>query len=376
MKQARITNRASGQSVVELLIGTLIFSAVATVLLSLYSINTMQLSQFWNKSDILTSSSDALMRLGQLTRSARGFGENYGDQPPSTSMAAIHNPFNVATRSTPAAINTNATTAGILAGTSFLVSPYFPAGGDPYYSNGQSPPAAYLPPSIYGGNWPFISTPQLGPPSGPVAPSGAGIYCLAQDTYIVQVPVFVGLPAGNAPGSLGVDPAHGTNGLNYVWPATWNNASPSGTLTMQAADTYVFRVMPDATNPGTSMMMEAAFPACPPNGNNPITGGTYSGTPTNVTLNPSQPVIVVKGIVGPLDNNNNISTFQYVEKVNNTATVNPPAAGHFTSDYTGLIVNLELLKNEQGARSAVAAFRSEFYVRNNNQAENEGPAVN
>lgn len=356
----------TGQSVVELLIGTLIFTTVATVMLSLYSINTMELSKFWNKSDVLTSATDGIARLGLLIRSARGFGDNYGVVQSNGDVLIDFTKMLNGNKI--AGINTNATAGGLLNGSQFLISPTFPSAGDPYYGTGN------LPGSIYGGTWPMQSSPQLAAPSGPGQPAAPGQYTLSQDCLIVQVPVFVGCPPGG--GGIGLDPfddqaKNGGAQAPYVWPATFDG-NQSAQAALQAVDTYVFKVMPDPNAPGTFMLQEAAFPACPAGGANPY-GGAYTGHPTNVYLSTTAPVTVVRGIVGPLDLAGNISIFSYVEKVNNTTTNTPPDATHMLTDYNGVIINMEVLKTQSGSKAAVGSFKTEFFLRNNSQVTLQGP---
>lgn len=367
-----------GQSIVELLIATLIFSSVATVMLALYSINVRELSGFFNKGDVMVQATDAISKIGKLVRSARGFGDNYGVQNPAKQPMFNFSILTQGGANKPAGINVGATTNGILSGAGFLISPTFPSVGDPYYGSGA------LPASVYGGNWPFTNPQQIGAPSGPGAPVAPGKYTLGPDCLIVQVPVFVGSPPqGLGTANLGLDPkqdaqVNGGNGAPYIYPATWDG-NPLGPLTpvMQAVDTYVFRVLPDPNRAGTFMMQEAAFPACPNGGINGTGGPNFTGDPTNVVLSQTTPTTLCTGIVGPLDQQGNLNIFSYVEKLNNTATTNPSAdAVHYLTDYSGLIVNLEVLKNSQGTKASVAHFKTEFYLRNNAQVQLMGPPSN
>lgn len=365
MEDQKQMRSLSGQSIVELLIGTLIFSIVATVLLSMLSINTKAMSGFFNKTDVISQASDAMTKIGVLVRTARGFGDQYGViQPNAQPMFDFSALLSGDPKLKQFGINATAPTSSLLNGTGFLLSPSFPAPGDPYYGTG------ILPNGMYGGTWPM--TGQMGPPSGPVAPAAPSQYTLAQDTLIVQVPVFVGTPPGG--GGLGLDPSSDVGGAQkpYIWPATYNGKQAGANGVMQAMDTYVFRVLPDPNQPGTWMMQEAAFPACPANVADPA-GGTYTGHPTNVTLPTTGPMTLVKGIVGPLDLNGNINVFTYVEKCNNTFTNTPPDNAHVLSDYTGIIVNMEVLKNQSGTKASVAHFKTEYYLRNNSQITLMGP---
>lgn len=361
MKNQRLHRSSGGASLVELMIGTLMFSIVATVMLSIYSLNTRELSGFYNKQDVITQATDAIAKIGMLTRTARGFGDNYGIiQPDATPLFDFTKLLSGDQNAKQSGINVTATTTNLLNGSAFLISPTFPSPGDPYYGTGA------LPASVYGGQWPMLASAQV---NG--APALPGRYTLGQDTLIVQVPVFIGSnPNPGAPG-VGLDPSQG-GVAPFIWPATWNGQPPGASGVMQAVDTYVFKVSPNPQQPGTWMLQQAAFPACPQGGANPL-GGVYNGHPTNVRMGLVAPQTLVTGIVGPLDNQGNISIFNYVEKVNNTATVTPPDAAHVLTDYNGVIVNMEVLKTQSGRKASVAAFKTEFFLRNNSQITLMGP---
>ncbi len=365
-----MNNRQSGGgSILELLIGTVMFSIVATVMLSMYSLNTRELSGFYNKQDVITQATDAIGKIGLLTRTARGIGDNYGIiQPNGTPLFDFTKLLSGDPNAKQNGINVTATTNNLLNGTNFLISPTFPSAGDPYYGSGN------LPGSVYGGVWPMTAAAQISPPGPPAQP---GRYTLGQDTLIMQCPVFI----GPAPGGLGQDPTNnGTRSYptdpavlsTYIWPSTWDGKAAGGGGVMQAVDTYVFRVLPDPNQAGTFMLQQAAFPACPQGGVNP-TGGVYNGHPTNVRLGLTAAQTLVTGIVGPLDAAGNVSVFSYVEKVNNTSTSTPPDAAHVLTDYNGVIVNLEVLKQQAGRKASVAAFKTEFFLRNNSQITLMGP---
>ena len=346
MKKRTFYKNNNGNSLVELLISTLIFSLVAGVMLSLFSMNTREFaSAFYNKQDVLTSATDALTRIGLLVRSGRSFGDNFGAMPPSTAPV-----FDFTKLSAGVSKNLGIDTTAISAvtGAQFLVSPTFPSKGDPYYGTNSPPNLNAIPASLYGG----------------VPPWSCPTHTLSQDTLVVQVPVFIN--------SAGQDPTQAPNqNLPYIWPATYTGASlasitaAAGTLvktgTAEAVDTYVFKVVADPNNTGTFAIQEAAFPANPP-----------SFHPSNVKINLTKPATIASSIVGPFDSANKISIFSYIEKINNSDTVNPPDANYITSDYNGVIVNFEVLKQQQGAKASVASFRSEYYLRNNSQAALQG----
>lgn len=398
-----------GESLVSLLFATVLMTIAASVVLSMFVINTQAASSFWNKGDTLSSATLALRRLTRLVRSARCLGDVYGTaQNTTTQSLNLNYPKN---QQTIAMVNNNITTSNVVGGTAFLVSPVFPSIGDPYYVNSSG--KEQLPSTMYGGVFPWTQSQsqwQLpgtetatsnypGYPGGggvggsgtPFNPAnststtyGGGEYALAQDTLIVQVPVFVD--------SNGLDPQQETaSGQQFVWPASWNGATAGGTNgAAMACDTYVFRVLPDSNYPGTYMMQEAVFPANP-NGNQCFTGTidnntpstTFNGHPTNIAanLNLSTPTTIVRGIVGPLDTNGNISVFSYVERnINGTGATTftsypcplPLSPPPYVTDYTGVIINLEILSNQEGTRGSVGHFKTECYFRNNTQINQIG----
>jgi type II secretory pathway pseudopilin PulG len=358
---------ARGETLVSLLVSTLIMAICASALLALISINTKYSSGFWNKADVLQSSKNALDRIGRLVRTARSLGDCYGVVSPSSTPQwnlTTHGPSdNIG--GVAKATTTNTT----IAAATFLVSPEFPSPGDPYYSNGAS---GQQPPQ---GGWPGWPNQTINPPQ-----TTTGKYRLSQDTLIVQTPVFVdsnGKDPQEEPGKTYTMP-DGTKVSAYNWPVDWNGVSlapPNAQLvngTLQAMDTYVFRVIPDPTAPGTFMMQEVCFQACPSGNTNPMgtPSPTFNGHPTNAMPNALTPHTIIRGIVGPKDAQGNISIFEYVEKRNNTSTTMPDNVGDvFVTDYTGVIVNLEVLKSEQGVKKSVAAFRSEYFFRNNTMTE-------
>lgn len=362
----------TGISIVEMLVGSLILTIVVTAVLGFMCTNTREASGFYNKSDVITSATDALNRIGLLTRSARGFGENYGQMQVDITPSHDFTVLLAGGTNKQNGINTQTSAGGLLSGGSWTLEPWFPAAGDPYYCNSGG--GATCPASVYGGTWPWSGISQVPSPPGPAAPPAPGQYIMAQDCMILQVPVFVD-SAGFDPTDP-ADPAPHTT--PYIWPATWDGlVTPTGLAPMQAVDTYVFRVIPDKTAgaaANTFMLQQACFPANPAGQPVPVahTPANFTGHPTNSNFSLKTPLTLVAGIVGPLDNSGQISVFNYIEKVNNTATVNPPAAGLYISDYTGVLISLEILKQGEGSKASVASFRTGFYVRNNAVTHMEG----
>ena len=347
-----------GQSIVELLIATVLFSSVATIMLSMYSLNTKALSGFTNKGDVIRQTTVAMGNIGKLVRSARGFGDIYGViQPQGNPLFNWSNLLSNDPNLRLLGINTQGTTGSILSGAGFSVSSVFPSPGDPYYTNG------ILPSAVYGGTWPWAGQTALAGDPVAVSTYANAKYILGPDTLIVQVPVFVGAPP--AGGGIGLDPSSDPSGAQspYIWPATWNGTAATPAGVMQAMDTYIFRVIPDPdpANLNQFIMQEAAFPANP------------GGHPTNNLLPINAPVTIMTGIVGPLDANNHLQTFSYIEKVDNGSTTIPPATGYVLTDYNGVLVQAEVMRNNTGVKGAVACFKSEYYLRNNTQIQLMGP---
>lgn len=338
---------ANGDTLVGLLVATLLMTFSATALLALLSINTMENSSFWNKADVTASAREAMDRIGRLVRTARSVGDVYGVIPASNDPE-----FDPTIQRGPTtAINlVNFTsTANLINGSAFLFSPSFPSAGDPYYGNGNSPPQGWP-------NWPSQTGVTLTSPNR---------YRLSGDTLIIQVPVFVKRTQGSA-----TEPA--------VWPVSWNGQPAGGANgSLQAMDTYVFRVIPDPARAGTFKMQQACFQAAPPGGTNPtgVPSSTFSANQlgrettgsTAVPSGGSTAITVLSGIVGPKDADGNLSIFKYVERVANSCTTSPPEGDLWLTDYTGVIVDMEVRKAEEGIRASVNHFRSEFYFRNNTQ---------
>lgn len=353
-----ISRRSRGETLVSVLVATVLMSIAASTLLALMILNTKENSGFWNKADVVMSARDGLDRIGRLVRTARSLGDMYGLIPPTTKPDVDITQLTPGTSTNVSAVNVTSTNTLLNNPNTFLISSVFPAAGDPYYGNGNTPPQGWP-------NWP----PQTQPLTAP------GRYYLSPDTLIIQVPAF---------GPQNSGPPNFTPVVNspVIWPMTYNGLPPGGTNgSLEAMDTYVFRVFPDPNPnapPNTYIMQEACFQASPPNQANPSgTPANFNaqGFPNNAPTTGSAPVTLMTGIVGPLDpnNGNTIAVFKYVEKVNNTATANPPDAGHLLSDYSGVVVDVEVLKKQEGVKAAVAAFRSEFYFRNNSMATLMGP---
>ncbi len=202
----------------------------------------------------------------------------------------------------------------------------FPSANDPIYGNGQSPA---------GGSWPssWGGSPSVGSP-----------WTVSNTMLIVQVPVY---------------------DLNE-WPTEIpvGQGSPAVTSTMgpQAnVETHFYNVVPDSTNPGTYLLQYFAAPGYPTTGSGYVPDSHCVG-----------PVTLLSGIVGPTDSSGNLKIFQYLAKKGSIDDTSPSGQPQNTvnsttiANYTGVIVNLEILKQNEGKTQPVhLAFKQEVFIRNN-----------
>ena len=321
MKQIR---SCKGDSLVGLLVATLIMSFVAMGIMGLMSLNVSESAKTYSRTDNLNAARTALDKLGRMVRMARSVGDVQGTTLPTTNPYANFPP-GPSTDTFQTKGNT-ITVASVESGTAVNRSAAFPSTGDPFYGpNGTENSKTSWP---WGGG---INTP----------------YRLAGDTLVIQVPSFD----------------------NNGYP----NAVVNG-LRLAAVDTYVFKVVPDPTRPGPTSwysLQMAAFPA-------PADGGTKR---TNIAtaLQPGVPVTLLSGLVGPLDNNGNLVVFQYVKSSDNSSTTSFAAGSQAENDlvlYDGIVANLQIMTAGATAnqRSTVTTLRSEMYLRNNASAQIMGPS--
>ncbi|MBX9686938.1 MAG: hypothetical protein K2X27_09565 [Candidatus Obscuribacterales bacterium] len=325
-KHTNIRSR-SGDSLIGLLVATLIFSFIGVSMMALVSLNTIESYKINARTDNISSAKVALDKIGRLIRMARSIGDVQGATRPTS------NPFsdipNGPSTDTFAVHGSTITVSQVSSGTACNTSAAFPSVGDPYYG-----PNGTL-------NGTIASWPWGGSPNNP--------YRLSGDTCVLQVPTF------------------DANGF----PNCVQNAQ-----TLAALDTYVFKVVRDNSRPGPTRWFQlqmAVFPA--PNG--------LSNKPS--TLSPGSPVTILSGLVGPLDGNQNPAVFQYINSSTNTATTNfdpaTPQGALNEQDlvlFSGVVANLQILSNSQSAsqKASLTSLRSEMYLRNNASAAIMGPSPN
>lgn len=334
--QKQIDYRRKGETLISLVVTSFMVAFVILELIAILSLYNTQGGYLWARMDTFNSANNALQLLGQRIRSARNLGELYGQVPPPsqpvvlpTGPGPINNPNIVDGTQIPVLEIEN--------GMATLTSATFPSLGDPLYGPGGQMVAST--------NWPW----------------GATSYTLSATTLVLQVPVFDsnGFPLSLAPAFYGAPP-------------------------LSALDTYVYNIWPNPTNnPGPYSLQMSYFPAPSPSWvpiNNPYSADpTYnaaSWTLTNVpsSIQPGTVTTVLTGIVGPKDRNNNLSIFQYVEKNTNLAssTVDPMRI----QNYSGVIINLEIVNQDGTGRSSILPFKSEMYMRNNVAATTIGAPPN
>lgn len=324
MKYSQKIRNCKGDSLVGLLVATVIMSFVAMGIMGLMSLNVSESAKTYNRTDNINAARVALDKLGRLVRMARSVGDIQGTTLPTSSPYSEFPP-GPSTDTFQTKGNT-ITVASVEAGTAVNRSAAFPSTGDPFYGPNGTENAKT--------SWPW----------------GGGInspYRLSGDTLVIQVPSF---DANGYPNAV-------LNGLRLA-----------------AVDTYVFKVVPDNTRPGPTnwfQLQMAAFPA-PPN------GGTKR---TNVAsgLQAGVPVTILSGLVGPVDVNGNPVIFQYVKSSDNSSTTSFPAGSQAENDlvlYDGIVANLQIMSTGQNAnqRATVSTLRSEMYLRNNASAQIMGPS--
>lgn len=196
----------------------------------------------------------------------------------------------------------------------------FPSNANPLYGNGQSPP----------NGWPW----------------GLSSYTCNNQTMVVQIPIFDSL------------------GFPTAIPGT-NPPQPN-------LETHVYRIVPDDNRPGEWRMEWAKIPGANVLTNVPNVGDRY--VPAQRQMMSS---VLVKGIIGPMPMGNAIGppqVFQYLDK---TRPADPPSNSIVPStaaaNYSGVVVNLELIRQDDTARTPqIVAFKSEVFLRNNALATTVG----
>ncbi len=200
----------------------------------------------------------------------------------------------------------------------------FPSNNNPIYLDSAPP-----------NGWPSWST------DGDV--TGPGRWKLSNTTLIVQVPIF------------------DSNGFPTRIP---QNAYGAGRPQSSQAnvETHIYRVVASDQSqfPGESQMEYVIIPGMAVD--NPGAAPDY--VPASAQRNPQ---VLVKGIVGPLNSSGSLAIFQYLDRTDSTgAARNMIATPATVANYTGVLVNLELRKHEQGQiHDAVVGFKTEVFLRNN-----------
>ena len=321
-------------SLVELLMTTLVMGIVAAGTSGLIMLNNMANMQVLNKVDDLNAARQAMERIGHDVRMARNVGDGYGVKNPLTGLVEGSDQF-------PVQEGNN--------------------GRNPHYGNGQAP----------SDGWPVqvSATPQL--PAWPARP-----YRLSPQTLIVQVPVFYLAPQ-NDPTSGAYNPGaiqDPQNGFPTAVGAAQGDPSsaavdPPG-ATQDNVDTYVYQVLEYPTGSGEYILQVAGFASL--NSTNP-------NKPSWMTMRSSPPETILSGIVGPKDPNTGVpKVFQYLDKTDPTGTprdtVGPGSPTNTAiTNVTGVIVNLEVKRDQAGANSsATVGLKSEIFLRNNRVGTTSG----
>jgi prepilin-type N-terminal cleavage/methylation domain-containing protein len=205
-----------------------------------------------------------------------------------------------------------------------------PSGKNPLYNSGQMPPAQY------GGAFP--SSPWPNKP-----------YRLSSQCLIVQVPVFdqFGFPTTVTANQYGAgNPAVNSDNV----------------------DTLVYQLVPDPDNAGEFMLQGACFP------------GRLVWGPgcLNSPFLSSPPQTLIKGIVGPMDDDPSDTprVFQFLDRTDVSGTpINEQQISTATlTNITGVIINMELKRQDrEKTQASTIGIRSEIFMRNNKLSTTSPP---
>jgi hypothetical protein len=220
-------------------------------------------------------------------------------------------------------------------------SDQFPSTLNPLYSQGPPP---------YG--WPSAW------PSPP--------YQLSNQCLIVQVPI-----TDNHQDTAG---QHGENANAPGWPTmiASGQGNPPATQNTVNVETHVYYVLPDPNNTGEWTLQYCAFPGQAQSGNGTAAGGQSYTYTYNQGAHQVGPIILAKGIVGPLDSQQQPKVFQFLDKITGNAVDTP--IGDLMANYTGVIVNLEIkqhqssIKQQKNFSLQPIGFKTEVFMRNNAMA--------
>lgn len=308
------TQREIGTTTVELLISVVCTALVTMTMFSMFWMNTVVQTKSGNMLDAANAARVAIERIGKDAREGRTLGDVYGTRVPLDNLV-------------PPTLGTQGTD-------------YFPSDDNPIYGASQTPP---------GGNWPATWATHAVP-----AP---GRYQLSNQCLIIQVPVYDnnGWPTQIAVGQ----------GNPAVTAAMGNQAN---------VETHIYYLIPDPVTAGEWQLQYFVAPGMAAPG--------Y--VPAEHTFGPQT---IVKGIVGPLainppPNSPNPaapSVFQFIARRGSlddpTSSGQPQYVvnGATLPNFTGVIVNLEVIKRESGvSRPSTLAFKQEVFIRNNAMSTSVG----
>lgn len=303
-----------GSTIIEMLISTLIMSLVSSALLGLLMLNDRAAARVSDKTDCINNARTAIERAGRDIRMARSLGDVYGG---------------------------DLITGG--GGMRTQGSNTFPSATDPLYGAGQAPPQG----------WPLASSPAAS--TWPAPP-----WTLSNTCLVAQVPIFYANPNNS------MDAANG-------WPTMipQGAGNPPTTCPQDNVETHVYRVVPDpdqAGHPGEYQLEMSVIPGYPVQ---------QAGAPQTLLYNPAsvvtQPRVLLKGIVGPLDSSTGLpKTFQYLNKIDGTGTPTDSVQSALVPNFTGVVMNYEIKVHNQMQAAQVMAFKTEVFLRNNALATTTG----
>jgi prepilin-type N-terminal cleavage/methylation domain-containing protein len=323
---------SSGFTLTELLIVTGIMSFVAAASLAMMVATMTQGHVMENKIDTVDSVRNSLEKIGREVRMGRSLGDVYG---------------NLIT------VGTDTVVTGSLS---------FPSNNDVLYGNGAVASAGV---SAQGGNngggVPFNGWPVWVDGTQPTT------FTCSNTCLIVQTPIF------------------DASGFPIAIPANAGNSTVAFAKQEDNMETHIYRVIADPAIAGEYQMQYAVFPGLNALNTNP--------PPSNQL----GPITICTHIIGPINPATNLPrTFQYLDKTATTTNVAPmntlaygtpedsptsggnQTAGQLISNYSGVIVNLELQSTaysnmQQNVKPF--AIRSEVFLRNNAQTTTIGGAT-
>lgn len=321
---------ARGESLVGLLMASLMLSFIALSLVGLVSLNVLEGNKTQTRSDTIVGARFGLDKMCRFLRMARNLGDVQGSVPPTSNNYSNTPPGPTGDYFTAIQGSSAVTQAQVDAGTACNTSARFPSVANPDYSTGKAANA---------GPWPWGGQP----------------YLLSADTLVAQVPVFDqnGFPRSSQSGGAG--------------------------QSVVALDTYVFKVVADLSKPGPLQFYQLQMTVYPS-----LSGMTNRPS----TMSTGVPVTLMSNIIGPIDpNTGKISCFQYINENSNYApspvqTNFDSSGGIGTQGYTneqnlvsfsGIVLSFQLYSADAAKRKTVVPLRSEVYLRNNQEASLMGP---